>query len=485
VLSLEQKQELLRCLRKDDCYKDKGYEEFCNAYKKEIKILNDMVTRYLAQYRKDKEWECREKVIGSLYQIADDSEDLRTGLEEALSTLRDFLSVKYLALFLGLGQGDLVLPLVAQSGLKWDEVDSVLFNWRKAGLAIDGKAFDTIKWLSMERTSRESFENYMIKGTKGHGKDKFFPAICLLPVGHQYRGVLAVGQPKDETVKSSDLLSNELGGMDFLQNVGHLIVTHALSKRVLQSSIQHDKRRDQIVALTAHSIRASLHRFWDATERVRFYWQKPEHAERVRRAIDEMIEIIRTMKKNVKLAMAAPESTVTPDIHRSEMEIELINLAALLHNCVDAFKLQARDKQIKMVINDEVDELPLIHGDRYMLGLIFSNILDNAIKYSKTGKEVRIDTKPELLETVQIVIEDFGWGIPEKDLEQIFEPGFQSPKVEKMERSGVGLGLHQAREFVRLHGGKLWATSHPIHPEALLSSHIVSFFVRLPIKGAK
>ncbi|PXF57286.1 MAG: hypothetical protein C4B58_10325 [Deltaproteobacteria bacterium] len=104
------------------------------------------------------------------------------------------------------------------------------------------------------------------------------------------------------------------------------------------------------------------------------------------------------MKKNVKLAMVAPETAVTPDIHRSEMQVgKKINLAALLHNCVDAFKLQARDKQIEMVIKDGVDELPLIHGDRYMLGLIFSNILDNAIKYSKIGEEVCISTSPKLI----------------------------------------------------------------------------------------
>lgn len=88
----------------------------------------------------------------------------------------------------------------------------------------------------------------MEKGIKGHGKNKFFSAICLLPVGHQYRGVLVVGQLRDESVDISDFLSDRLGGMDFLQNVEHLMVTHALSKCTLQSSVEHDKRRDQIVA---------------------------------------------------------------------------------------------------------------------------------------------------------------------------------------------------------------------------------------------
>ena len=183
--------------------------------------------------------------------------------------------------------------------------------------------------------------------------------------------------------------------------------------------------------------------------------------------------------------MIAPETAVTPNIDRSEMEIEQINLAAILHNCVDAFESRAIAKQIKMVIKDGVDELPLIHGDRYMLDLIFSNILDNAIKYSKIGEVVLIYAKSELPEKIQITIKDFGWGIPDEDLERIFEPGFQSPKVEKWQRRGVGLGLHQAREFVRLHGGELWPTSRPRYRKSPLNFHIVRFFVRLPIKGPK
>ena len=136
-----------------------------------------------------------------------------------------------------------------------------------------------------------------------------------------------------------------------------------------------------------------------------------------------------------------------------------------------------------MAVKDEVDELPSIQGDRYMLDLVFSNIIDNAIRYSQTGKEVRIYAESESPKTIQIVIEDFGWGIPDEDLEWIFEAGFRSPKVKKLQRRGVGLGLHQTLEFVRLHRGDLWATSRPGYSEAPLSSHIVRFFVRLPIKG--
>jgi len=362
-----------------------------------------------------------------------------------------------MALFLGHKEGHHVLPIAAQDGLNWDEVNSVHFNWRKAGLPVDSEAFNTLEWLRKVSASPEFPDNYVIKGFKGRGKEKFSPAIWLLPVGRMYRGVLLVGDWEDSSIGGAVLLSDQFGGKDFLQGIGHILVTHAISRIALHASAQHDMRRDLIVALTAHSIRASLHRLWDTVERVRHYWQKPRYTERIEHAMGEMVPIIKSMKKNVALAMASPETAVTPQFHSSEMEIEDINLAAVLHNCAHIFESQARDKEINIVIRDDVDELPLVRGDRYMLELLFSNILDNAIKYSKVNKEVRVYTLQDSQNIVVIIVEDLGWGIPEKDLTQIFEPGFKSQKVAEFQSGGIGLGAHQARQFVRLHGGRLWA----------------------------
>ena len=385
-----------------------------------------------------------------------------------------------MALFLGHKEGHHVLPIAAQDGLNWDEVNSVHFNWRKAGLPVDSEAFNTLEWLTKVSASLEFPDNYVIKGIKGRGKEKFSPAIWLLPVGRLYRGILLVGDWKDSSIGGAVLLSDQFGGRNFLQGIGHILVTHAISKLSLHASVQHNKRRDLIAALTAHSIRASLQRFWDAVERVRYYWQKPRYAEQVKHAMEEMVTIIQSMKKNVDITMASPETAVTPQFHSSEMEIENINLAAVLHNCVHIFESQAKDKEINIVIRDDVDELPLVQGDYYILELLFSNILDNAIKYSKANKEVRVYTLHSQ-NIVVIIIEDLGWGIPEKDLAQIFVPGFKSQNVAKFQSGGIGLGAHQARQFVHLHGGQLWATSQAAFDGAPLSSHIVRFHIRLPV----
>ena len=478
ALTIAQKQELLQSLRKDDCHGN--YEKFRTAFTKEIKILNDMVEHYLVQHRREQERLCRESVLESLDQISDDPEDFRVGLQRALSTLRNFLGVSYMALFLGHKEGQHVLPIAAQDGLNWAEVNSVHFNWRKAGLPMDSEAFNTLECLTKVSAFPEFPDNYVIKGIKGRGKEKFSPAIWLLPVGRLYRGVLLVGDWENSSIGGAVLLSDQFGGRNFLQGIGHILVTHAISKLSLHASVQHNKRRDLIAALTAHSIRASLQRFWDAVERVRYYWQKPRYAEQVKHAMEEMVTIIQSMKKNVDITMASPETAVTPQFHSSEMEIENINLAAVLHNCVHIFESQAKDKEINIVIRDDVDELPLVQGDYYILELLFSNILDNAIKYSKANKEVRVYTLHSQ-NIVVIIIEDLGWGIPEKDLAQIFVPGFKSQNVAKFQSGGIGLGAHQARQFVHLHGGQLWATSQAAFDGAPLSSHIVRFHIRLPV----
>jgi signal transduction histidine kinase len=177
--------------------------------------------------------------------------------------------------------------------------------------------------------------------------------------------------------------------------------------------------------------------------------------------------------------MSAPGTAVLPILSKYEMEIERINLAVLLYNCVAGLEDRARDKQISFVINDDIDNLPLISGDRYMLQLMFSNIIDNAIKYSRVNKEVRIYAERNDGRNVSISIEDFGWGIPKSDLYKIFEANYRNTDVanKKIQSRGIGLGLFQAQQFTNLHGGDISVSSVPISGD----NNIVKFTVRLPV----
>jgi signal transduction histidine kinase len=86
---------------------------------------------------------------------------------------------------------------------------------------------------------------------------------------------------------------------------------------------------------------------------------------------------------------------------------------------------------------------------------MFTNLLDNAIKYSKDGRpEIAITARSEAGDEI-ITFEDNGRGIPEADLERIFEPEFRSANARGEQGSGVGLSL--CRSIMKGHHGSIRA----------------------------
>ena len=99
-----------------------------------------------------------------------------------------------------------------------------------------------------------------------------------------------------------------------------------------------------------------------------------------------------------------------------------------------------------------------VSGDRDRLAQVLTNILSNAVKYTKTGGAIRIAVHQEAAQ-VSVDISDTGVGIPAADLESIFEKFRRSGAEYGNESEGTGLGLSIARQVVEHHGGRIWATS--------------------------
>ena len=107
-------------------------------------------------------------------------------------------------------------------------------------------------------------------------------------------------------------------------------------------------------------------------------------------------------------------------------------------------------------------ELPLepltIQGDPSKLELLFANLLNNAIRFTPDGGQIRI--RARLCEKeVWVEIQDSGIGIPPEELENIFKEFYQVEDHLRRRHGGMGLGLAIARGIVRLHNGRIWAES--------------------------
>ena len=94
---------------------------------------------------------------------------------------------------------------------------------------------------------------------------------------------------------------------------------------------------------------------------------------------------------------------------------------------------------------------------------VFGNLIENALKYAKAGKRIRVgarllggEAEPQ---EVEFFVQDFGPGIPFEHLERIFERFYRVDKARSRDSGGTGLGLAIVMHIVQAHGGRTWAES--------------------------
>ena len=143
---------------------------------------------------------------------------------------------------------------------------------------------------------------------------------------------------------------------------------------------------------------------------------------------------------------------------RGELEVYKapVNMGALLTEVVQ--NLMPFAKENLVVVNMKVQEEAVVLADERLLGLAFGNLIDNGIRYNRSGGSVDItvfDVNNEL--TVQI--QDTGEGIPSDELTRIFDRFYRVEKSRARNRGGAGLGLAICEHIIKLHGGHINVTS--------------------------
>lgn len=138
-----------------------------------------------------------------------------------------------------------------------------------------------------------------------------------------------------------------------------------------------------------------------------------------------------------------------------------VEMDKLLENVVQKFTPQARQAQVDLILrlpNTETAEAGLVvTGDADRLAQLFSNLMDNALKYTPAYGQVLVALRP-VTGWLETSVADGGPGIPPGEEQRIFERFYQVDKSRRGDkRRGVGLGLSIAREIALAHGGKLAA----------------------------
>jgi two-component system sensor histidine kinase KdpD len=125
-----------------------------------------------------------------------------------------------------------------------------------------------------------------------------------------------------------------------------------------------------------------------------------------------------------------------------------------------------------------VGEAPLVNVDAAQMQRLLANLIENAIKYSPPDATVLVRITATRKEAVVRVV-DQGPGIPEGELERVFEPFYRHSSDQQ---AGAGLGLAIAGGFAAANGGRVWAESRPGQGTTLaLALPVVEAPVELPV----
>ncbi len=164
--------------------------------------------------------------------------------------------------------------------------------------------------------------------------------------------------------------------------------------------------------------------------------------------------IFRNSKRLYRLIRALLDTQLieSNNLNITKEEVVLNDLIRLV---VEDVKNMATTKNLPISI-DMPDHL-VIQADAERLTQVFTNIVENAVKFTITGK---INIKGDVQDgKAHIMISDTGIGIPEDKLEKIFDRFYQVDSSNRRKYGGTGLGLWISKNIIEAHGGKIWAES--------------------------
>jgi signal transduction histidine kinase len=205
----------------------------------------------------------------------------------------------------------------------------------------------------------------------------------------------------------------------------------------------------------------------------------------------EQTEYVRTIRERGEELL----TLITQILEMSRLEVGSIRLALaprdvgdVVTRAISAVEFNARKAGVELAneVDDETLPKVLIDGDKVHQVLV--NLMSNAVKFTRNGGSVAVSANrapirrpyeeetlfgAEADDAVMIVVRDTGVGIPEEQLERIFEPFYQVDQSPTREHGGAGLGLSIVKSLVTAHGGEVWAESSP--PAG------TTFFFTLPV----
>lgn len=172
---------------------------------------------------------------------------------------------------------------------------------------------------------------------------------------------------------------------------------------------------------------------------------------------EEQHQYLAVIEANVdKSVSLVQQMQYTSELEKSCIQLQLvpINLAEFLERKVYYYELEARKKEISILLNIQSDIEEPVLIDIEKLERIFDNIVSNSLQYTPAGGEIKISAKAEK-EYMSYEICDSGTGFSAKDMHKVFEKFYRGDEARQTEGGHSGLGLYIVKQLVEMLGGSI------------------------------
>ncbi|HVS00985.1 MAG TPA: ATP-binding protein [Thermoanaerobaculia bacterium] len=239
-------------------------------------------------------------------------------------------------------------------------------------------------------------------------------------------------------------------------------------RRRAEELVAADRRKDQFLAMLAHELRNPLAPIRNSVELMRqaenldpSFQASREMVERqvkhLARLVDDLLDVSRITHGNIRLRK------------------ETLDLGAILERAVDANRPLIEVRNHTLTFQPPPEPVRM-EADPTRLEQVFSNLLNNAAKYTMPGGHIWLHAELEGDEAM-VRVRDTGIGVPPDVLGRVFEPFVQSDGSLARSEGGLGIGLTLVRSLVEMHGGHVEAHSPGLGQGS-------EFRVRLPARAA-
>jgi signal transduction histidine kinase len=231
-----------------------------------------------------------------------------------------------------------------------------------------------------------------------------------------------------------------------------IFIVQMLINRFIDQMAKLNKMKSEFVAIASHQLRTPLSAIKWETElflskaKKRLTKKQCNQIENVSLINEQMIRLVNDLLDVARI-----------DQNRLILKKQRFSLLELANNIIKEFIPKAKSKNIEIAINNNTN-LPAVLGDMDKVSLVLENLIDNAVKYTNNGGKIKINIYEEKGFLI-FEIKDNGVGIPQEQVERVFEKFFRSDNIVKYQTEGTGLGLYITKNIIEQLGGEVWFKS--------------------------